>query len=264
MCTIGAVKNQATGNRVFFKTVDQTFVRLYPEPFITQGSKYRYVKMPSNTNPQEEGVLAGVNEAGVVVLGADGNTLPNYAGARFGSLNESLVVYEKILEECGTVREALDFVINEYQDRYMGGNGDIVMIGDRTEAIALEYLPDRWGLEFQRDKPYLIRSNFFVLMDKLRPAPEECTLHTSSAIRYSDALRHLSIKGKNNELDDVFGLVKSHYQGKNAMSICRHGGEGEYFTHACFVVELTPSSIEAYISINGNPCEKDFTKVSLL
>lgn len=262
MCTIGAVKNRTSGNRLYFKNVDQTYLCHYPDAFVTRGSTYRYVKMPSNEDPLSEGVLAGVNEAGVVVLGADGNTLPNYVGTRYSSLNDSLAVYEKILGQCGTIREAMDVVINEYQSRCMGGNGDIVLIGDRTDAIALEYLPDRWGLEFQGEKPYMVRSNFFVLMDKLRPAPEENTLHTSSAVRYADALKHLSIKGRNNELKDIFELVTSHYQGKNAMSICRHGGEGEYFTQASFVVELHDSSIDAYISLNGNPCEKGFTKLS--
>ncbi len=258
MCTIGAVANPTNNSRVFFKNVDQTYRTVYQKPFITQGLKYKYLKIASNADTSKQGVLAGVNEAGVVVLGADGNAQPNYVGGNYGSLNESLVVYEKVLSECGNIREALDLAIHEYQNRQMGGNGDIVIVGDRTDAVALEYLPNRWGLEFQSDKPYLIRSNFFVLMDRLRPPHEENTLHTSSAIRYADALKHLSVKGRNNELSDVFDLVKSHYQGKNAMSICRHGGDGEYFTHASFVTELRDDSIKAYVMLNGHPCEGQF------
>jgi hypothetical protein len=262
MCTIGAVKNHSDNSRVFFKNVDQTHRCVYPDAFVTKGDTFHYLKMASNADTSKKGVLAGVNEAGVVVLGADGNAQPNYTGAKYGSLNESLVVYESILSQCGSVREALDLVINEYQNRLMGGNGDIVIVGDRNDTVALEYLPNRWGIEFQGDNPYLIRSNFFVLMDRLRPPHEENTLHTSSAIRYADTLKHLSIKGRANTLDDVFNLVTSHYQGKNAMSICRHGGDGEYFTHASFIAELRDNAIEAHVMLNCNPCEGTFQTFS--
>lgn len=263
MCTIGAVRNEKSGSTIFFKNVDQTFTCKYPEPFIAEGEKYKYLKISSNSDPDATGVLAGVNEAGVVVLGADGNCMPDYNGSGFGSLNESLVVYEKVLGQTGNMWDAMHLVMQEYQERRMGGNGDIVIVGDRENAVALEYSPDRWGVEFLSQKPYLVRSNFFVLMNRLRPAPEESTLHTSSAIRYSDALRHLSIKGTQNTLQDVFGLVKSHYQGETAMSICRHGGKEEYFTHASFVVELHKNGVEAYVMLNNHPCSGSYKRFDL-
>ena len=260
MCTIGSVRNQSTKTSIFFKNVDQTYRNQYPEAFIAEGKKFRYLKMPSNSNPNSEGVLAGVNEAGVVVLGADGNALPNYVGGSFGSLNDSLVVYEKILGSCGTMQEALEVLIREYQDRHMGGNGDIVILGDRTTTVAIEYIPDRWGIEFQGEKPYLIRSNFFIILNNLRPAPEENTLHMSSSVRYADALKHLSIKGRDNGLEEVFGLARSHYQGSSAMSICRHGGSGEYFTHASFVTEIQADRVDAYVILNAHPCSGEYKK----
>lgn len=263
MCTIGAVNNQPGGTRIFFKNVDQTYLCHYPDAFIAQGKVFRYLKIPSNADPNSPGVLAGVNEAGVVVLGADGNALPNYTGVEFGSLNDSLVVYEQVLGSCSTVHEAINVVIREYQNRHMGGNGDIVILGDRTTAVALEYVPDRWGIEFQGEKPYLIRSNFFVLMNSLRPLPEENSLHLSSAIRYSDAMKHLSANGRNNCLDDIFSLVKSHYHGKTAMSICRHGGPGEYFTHAGFITEIYSDKVEAYVMLNNTPCAGEYKKFTL-
>ena len=188
---------------------------------------------------------------------------PNYVGSSFGSLNDSLIVYEKVLGCCGTVWDAMDVIIREYQNRHMGGNGDIVIVGDRSNAVALEYVPDRWGMEFIGEKPYLIRSNFFILMHNLRPAPEENTLHMSSAVRYADALKHLSIKGRNNSLDDVFSLIKSHTNDKTAMSICRHGGVGEYFTHASFITEIQSDSVEAYVMLNGHPCTTAYKKFTL-
>ncbi|HPQ40461.1 MAG TPA: hypothetical protein PLV45_08825 [bacterium] len=260
MCTIGVVRNKETGRVIFFKNVDQTFACRYPDAFIRSGERYRYLKIPSNSDPMDNGVLAGVNEAGVVVLGADGNCMPNYCGSAYGSLNDSLVVYEEVLSTCGTVWEAMQCVMKEYQERQMGGNGDIIIVGDRDETVALEYSPDRWGIEFMGRKPYMVRSNFFVLMDRLRPAPEENTLHTSSAIRYSDALKCLSVKGSLNTLDDVFGLVRSHEQGLTAMSICRHGGEGEYFTHASFVAELRRDGVDAYVMLNTRPCEGEYRR----
>ncbi len=262
MCTIGAIKNSLTGNSYFFKNLDQTEQADYAQPFICEGEKYQYLKLATQNDTSAKGVWAGVNQAGVVVLGADGNCMPNYVGWKYSSLNESLVIYEEILSQCGTAWEAMQFIMRSYQEQRVGGDGDIVIVGDATEAIALEFSPNRWGVQFRGDQSYIIRSNFFVLLNSLRPPPEENTLHTSSALRYADALTHLSMKGNNNDLEDVFALVKSHHHGKSAMSICRHGGHGEYFTHAGLVVELTEKSISAYTILNAHPCEADFTKFS--
>ncbi len=260
MCTIGAIHNFRNHHRYFFKNVDQTDSCKYPKPFFKTGKHFKYLKMASNMQPEQNGVLAGVNEAGLVVLGADGNCMPNYSGKKYSSLNESLVIYERLLSECRSTWEAIGFVMKAYQDLQLGGNGDILMIGDRSEAVAMEYTVDRWGIQFQSDNPYLIRSNFFILMNHLRPIPEESTLHTSSAMRYADALSHLSIKGSENTLDDVFALVRNHTHGENAMSICRHGGAGEYFTQASIVVDLSPRNIDAYILLNQKPCQGDFER----
>ena len=54
MCTIGAVKNQSTGNSIYFKNVDQTYICHYPDAFIAQGKEYRYLKIPSNADPGSE------------------------------------------------------------------------------------------------------------------------------------------------------------------------------------------------------------------
>ena len=258
MCTIGSVINAETGTRYFFKNVDQTDRFHYVDPVVRSGDVYSYLKLPSGSSADRPGVWAGVNEAGVVVLGADGNCMPNYSGKSYSSLNESLVAYEDILSRCGDTTEAMNFLMQRYQSKNVGGNGDIILIGDRNEAIAMEYSPNRWGVQFQNQEPYIVRSNFFVLLDSLRPRTEENTLHTSSALRYSSALKHLSVKGTENTLDDIFRLVKSHDYGMSAMSICRHGGKKEYFTHCCLVVELTSDSIKAHVMVNDYPCEGKF------
>ncbi len=254
MCTIGAIKNKRTNKSYFFKNVDQTEKSIYQEPFFRQGKNHRFLKIPSS-NPTEPGVLAGVNEAGLVVLGADGNCMPNYCGGQYSSLDESLVIYERILSECTTTWEAVSRIMKSYQDLSIGGNGDILIVGDRDEAVAMEYTLDCWGVQFRGFNPYLVRSNFFVLLDHLKPLQEENSLHTSSAIRYTDAMRNLSAKGRLNNLEDVFRLVRSHDQGLNAMSICRHGGDGEYFTHGSVVIELAQNAIKAYVCLNSSPCQ---------
>jgi hypothetical protein len=263
MCTIGSVKNQGTGISYFFKNLDQTSLTKYCDAVFCDGSHYRYLKLATGLNPEKPGVWAGVNEAGVVVLGADGNCMPNYVGGKFVSLNESLVIYEDVLSRCGDAWEAMQYIIRSYQDERVGGDGDIVIVGDRKEAIALEFSPNRWGVQFRGDQSYIIRSNFFLLLESLRPRPEENTLHMSSAVRYSDALSHLSIKGEGNDLEDIFALVRSHYRGNNAMSICRHGGKGEYFTQASLVVELKEESISAFLLVNNSPCKGTFRKITL-
>ncbi|MBN1552107.1 hypothetical protein JW979_11580 [bacterium] len=263
MCTIGAVKNFTNRESYFFKNLDQTDQFTYHQPFIEKGSRFRYLKLSSSHNPREKGVWAGVNEAGMVILGADGNCLPNYCGTSYTSLNDSLVAYEEALAECETAQEAMEFLMRCYQSKHIGGNGDIIMTGDRNEAIAMEYSPDRWGIQYRASLPYLVRSNFFILLNSIRPMPEENTLHTSSAMRYNDALKHLSIKGTQNTLDDIMDLVKSHYQGETAMSICRHGGSQEYYTKGSLIVQLTAHSVDAFVVLNNYPCKAEFRRLTL-
>jgi len=47
------------------------------------------------------------------------------------------------------------------------------------------------------------------------------------------------------------------------MSICRHGGDDEYFTHASFVVEIHANKIEAYVLLNKHPCSGDYKRFDL-
>jgi hypothetical protein len=138
MCTIGAVKNSRTGHRYLFKNVDQTDKFTFTPPRLITGSRYEYLKFPTGLSPHEPGVWGGVNSAGVAIVGADGNCLPNYCGEKYFSLNESLVIYEKALQQCGSAQETAFFVIEQYQRRRIGGNGDIVLIGDRNESTVLE------------------------------------------------------------------------------------------------------------------------------
>ncbi len=258
MCTIGAVKNFKTGHSYFFKNLDQPSEHHYTEPFFCEGDRYRYLKLPTGLDRKRPGVWAGVNAAGVTVLGADGNCMPNFCGSGYGSLNDSLLVYEQVLGSCKNVHEAVAMVMRKYQERRMGGNGDIVIVGDADEAVALEYSPDRWGIQYRGPSAYLVRTNFFVLLNSLRPAPEENTLHSSSALRYASTLGALSVGGNENSLDDIFRTVRDHRNGPNAMSVCRHGGEGEYFSHACFVAEITGDAVNAYVMINNHPCTGEF------
>jgi hypothetical protein len=252
------VRNKKTGKWFYFKNLDQPNPMTFPEPFITSSGRYRYLKCPSEYDPQSPGVWAGVNEKGVVVLGADGNSLLNYCGIQVANLEESLKIYELVLAECGDVSEAISFLISAYQRRRIGGTGDIIIIGDRYNAVALEYSLDRWGLQFIGDNACLVRSNFFVLLDKYRPRPEENGLHVSAALRYSQALTELSVIGDDVSLNDVFNLVRSHVNGPSAMSICRHGGAGEYYTQCSFVVELASEGISSYVILNEFPCRGEF------
>jgi len=262
MCTIGAVKNRLTGHRYFFKNLDQVDSFNYGDAYFVDGERYRYLRLPSSPSKAQEGVWSGVNKAGLVLLGADGNSMLDYKGLQYAEVNEPLVIYEEVLSKCGSIWSAMQYIIRNYHDRRVGGDGDIIILGDRSETVALEFLPDRWGINFQAENPYIVRSNFFVLLDTLRPQPEENSLHMSSAYRYKDTLKQLSEKGSENGLKDVFKIVRSHNQGFNAMSICRHGGKDEYSTHCSFVVELTDSAIDAYLILNSQPCCAKFFKIS--
>ena len=261
-CTIGAVYRE-DGDVFLFKNLDQIGHSTYHPPEIRQGKRFKYVHLSSCRDPNGIGVWAGVNAAGVAVLGADGNTITNFTGRGWSSLNDTLECYQSILETSGSLYEGLDLIIRFYQAHRVGGNGDLVIIADRNDAVVIEYATDRWGLMFRNGAPYLIRSNFFLALSGVRPAPEENSLYLSCALRYQTGMTHLSRTAGNTTLDDVMALLRNHDHGPSAMSICRHGGKGEYLTECSFIAHLGPKHIDSYTVINGYPCESSYRKLTL-
>jgi hypothetical protein len=257
-CTVGAVFNSKK-QTIMFKNIDYPRPKRMPiRPISVKGKKFRYLKFPVFMNPHKPGLWAAVNENGVGILGADANTIAQYWGKRFGGEDVMWPAYEGAMGTAETARDAADFIVRAYQDGRTGMNGDIIFLADRREAIAVEYSLNEWGLEFSGGRPYLVRSNFFLQLRHQRPAPEEKSLHTSSALRYERALALLSRTSSNTTVEDVIALTRDHFYGENAMSICRHGGVGEYRTYGTAVFEVNPHGILVHYTVGKNPCQAKF------
>ncbi|MFH1230575.1 MAG: hypothetical protein V1709_03670 [Planctomycetota bacterium] len=297
MCTIGAVYNKS-GKVLAFKTVDiRGKWQLPDEPVMQKGDRYKYLRFATNTNLRKPGLWAGVNEKGVILLGADALAIktfpsaPTQLGKRkkpvrpgirsgwYGGIKELMVAYAKVIGAAATAKEGVNLFIQEYQKKRIGMDGDIVMLVDRQEAVAIEYSLNEWGLQFFTynksipiEKFYsgykgegfcLIRTNFFLVLRHMRYLPQENTLHLSASKRYERALELLSKTTVNTTVDNLKELCCDHYPEPSGMSICRHGGENEYKTHGSVIIELTRNRIETHYNIDTNPCESEYQVKSM-
>lgn len=255
-CTIGAVFTEQ--NKVFvFKNRDLNVEKTNPEPTIENGEKYRYIKFGVDAENKNPGVWAGVNDKGVAVLGADGNCILNFQGEDYGEGEKTWEAYEIVLSKAGSVEEAYKLIVDFYTANKIGGSGDVVLISDRSKAVVLEYSLNLWALQFVINQPYVIRTNFFVNLKHLRPAPEENSLHLSSAKRYERAIELLSKTTYNTSLQDIKNLCRDHGNGQSSFSICRHGGDGEYKTCCSVIFEVDSKNILAHYIINELPCKEE-------
>jgi hypothetical protein len=288
MCTVGAVYNKK-GSVLAFKTVDiRGKWRLPDKPVMRKGDRYQYLRFATNTNLRKPGLWAGVNQKGVILLGADALAIKTFSSAptrrrrkepAYGGIKELMVTYEKVMGTAATAKEGVNLFIQEYQKKRLGMDGDIVMLVDRQEAVAIEYSLNEWGLQFFTynksipvEKFYsgykgegfcLIRTNFFLVLRHLRYLPQENTLHLSASKRYERVLELLSKTTVNTTVDNLKELCCDHHPEPSAMSICRHGGENEYKTHGSVIIELAKNRIETHYNIGKNPCESDYLVKSM-
>ncbi|MBA7662050.1 hypothetical protein ES703_70073 [subsurface metagenome] len=190
-----------------------------------------------------------------MLLGADAYSMRVFTGRKYGGIKQLMKAYEKALGKASTAKEATEFIIREYQDKKIGLDGDIVLVADRREAIAVEYSLNEWGLQFSGPNPYLIRTNFFLVLRHLRHLPQEKGLYLSAVKRYERAMEILSKTNINTTVDDLKEVCRDHYPEPSAMSICRHGGKGEYRTVGSVVIELVRNKIKIHYIAGMKPCQ---------
>jgi len=78
MCTIGAVFTK-TG-LIMFKNRDLDKVKNNPPPTVEENKRYKYIRFGVDERKDFSGIWAGMNEKGVGILGADGNSVLNFVG----------------------------------------------------------------------------------------------------------------------------------------------------------------------------------------
>lgn len=261
MCLVGAIFQKDKG-LIIFKNRDLINEKFNPNPQIEYGINGNYIKFGVAAD-KKPGVWAGINNNGVGILGADGNSLLNFTGDKYSGGEKTWETYEEVLSKTKNAKEAYKFLIDAYEDMNIGGSGDIVLISDPNRAIILEYLPHMWGVEFIVDQPYVVRTNFFQVMQHLRPPRDMNSLHLSSHLRFERAMQLLSPKSYNLQVEDIKDLCQDHANGPSAQSICRHGGEGEYKTLCSVIMEVQKDEILAHYIMNQNPCQGEYKTISI-
>jgi hypothetical protein len=262
MCTIGAIFSE-NGKLFAFKNRDLPVNKENPQPLIEESGNLKYIKFGVDKANKLPGVWAGVNEKGLSILGADGNGLIDYQGPEYGGGERTWEAYEYVLAECSTISEAYHYIIEFYTKNKIGGQGDIIIIADKKQAVALEYAMNLWSIQFNGNDPFIVRTNFFLNLPHLRPQPETNTLHLSSQKRYERALSLLSATTTKTDINDVKKLLCDAENGPGAFSLCREGGEGEYKTICSVIMEVSEEQNIAHYIINEKPSINKYKQITL-
>lgn len=259
-CTIGVVRGK-NGHLLLFKNRDLTLQKKNPEPRIQKGKKFTYLGFGADSTGKNPGVWAGVNEKGLVILGADGNSIRDFKGSKYGKGEKTWQAYEEALSKTASTQEACSYLIDFHNSNKIGGSGDIILVSDPSNSAILEYSFEQWGIELLLNRQFMVRTNFFNVLKHLRPRAETSDVNMSSAIRYERAVKLLSKAGKNATIEDVMRLCQDHSKGKTPFSICRHGRKGEYKTTASAIFQITPKIAQIYYAMNDNPCNQDYKMI---
>jgi len=255
MCTIGAIITKQK-RLLLFKNLDLTFHWDFPQPITKQIGDMQALIFPSFAD--KPGLWAGINRFGLGIYGADGDAIFNRTGPEYGSPDLIRWCYQETLEQCRSVKEAYPFLINLYREHKIGCDGDIILLADPTEAVALEYAIERWGLQFSGPGSYIFRTNLYTTLPHYAPMDTENSRYMSHRKRFETLFDHLSRKSWHTDVDDLKAMLRDHTHGPGALSLCRHGGEGEFYTQASNIMVYDQGKVDAYYILNNAPCKQEY------
>ena len=264
MCTIGVVYTK--NGVIAFKNRDLIGDRFNIPPNIGTGSQGEYIRFQAVEEEAFPGIWAGINRAGLFILGADGNAIEQHVGEQYGDGRKTWETYESVIANTTNTDEALHKIINDYNKIKVGETGDIILVGDRHKSVIIEYVYKRWSLQYiyPQEDVFGLRTNFFINMPHLRPAEASMSVHASSAKRYERAMSLLSGTGRESTIKDIKQLCSDHFWGKNAFSICRHGCREDYHTTGTAIFELSNNSTsKCHYVVNSNPCCNSYNLLEL-
>ncbi len=262
MCTIGAVLNK-DGRLIMFKNLDLTFQWAFAEPEVLNVKGLTIIEFPSFVDRSQEGIWAGINSMGFGIYGADGDALFNRTGEDYGSVNLIRKAYKDTLENNRSVRTGYHYLIELYKRYNIGGDGDLILMADPDEICVLEYGIDKWGIQFYKRENYAFRTNFYTVLQHYSPSQYENSRYMSHRKRYETLMSLLSRKSHDSDIEDIKAVLRDHTNGPGAMSICRHGGQKEFYTQASNIMIFDKGKIDVYYVINGFPCRNKYRHLSL-
>lgn len=257
MCTIGAVINK-NGRLIMFKNVDLTFQWAFAEPEVIRNNEMTIIEFPSFMDRSQEGIWAGMNSKGLGIYGADGDALFNKTDKEYSKVDMIRKAYKETLENNGSVKNAYHYLIEYYKMYLIGGDGDLILMADPYEICVLEYGIDKWGIQFYGRESYAFRTNFYTVLKQYSPSMYESSRYLSHRKRYETLMGQFSKKSHETTVEDIKEILRDHTHGPSAMSICRHGGQKEFFTQASNIMAFDNGTIDIYYALNGYPCRTEY------
>lgn len=257
MCTIGAVINK-DGRLIMFKNLDLTYKWAFAEPELIEANNMRIVEFPSFVDKSQEGIWAGINSEGLGIYGADGDAVFNKSDKEYSGVDMIRKAYKETLENNRSVKTAYHYLIEYYKMYLIGGDGDLILMADPYEICVLEYGIDKWGIQFYPRESYAFRTNFYTVIPQYSPSKYENSRYMSHRKRYETLMALMSKKSHNTDIEDIKEILRDHTNGPGAMSLCRHGGEKEFYTQASNIMVFDKGQIDIYYAINGFPCRNEY------
>jgi len=194
----------------------------------------------------------GMNERGLVAFNTATPCPPYEEGMPIS------VLIRRILEECGSVEEALSLIRSS---RYNAGSN--LFLGDRDRVVIVEiksgFPPHVWEIE----KPDC-RANHYLFHSNPEASTREDVLRRLQTLTRYERGKQLAGGGEIISLDDLKSFSRDHANGPGSYSICRHaafvGSPLEKLRSSSTLSSQIFSlgeELETHVAL-GRPCSSEF------
>jgi hypothetical protein len=192
------------------------------------------------------GTRAGLNSAGLALCGA---ALISDAINRDGV--PVMVLLQMILEQCGTVAEAIALAQRTPSFNY----GAHIMVGDAGGRVAvIERLPDRMAVRWPEDG-LLFNTNLPLAPETREHSAAPAALRDNSLARYRN-LQRLTARAPRS-VAGMQAILRDHTQ---PGAICQHGEGADMHTTGAYVLLPAQGTL---LMAAGCPCQNEFAPLRI-
>jgi hypothetical protein len=185
-------------------------------------------------------------------IGMNGSLLV-CADANIKSLSRSKnydILVEKVLESATNTQQATNVLQGEVKKGYGWTN---IVASDGENVTAFEVSKNVFE---ESNEKYLTRTNHYI---KTPGYTINYSQNAGTKTRYNDSLEKLE---QATDIEDIFGLLKTHRSMKLGTSICNHGTIHTVYSYVFEVSKKKNRTIRLYVC-QGNPCKNEYERIDL-
>lgn len=252
MCLIGIMRLY-NNHYILFKNRDLEYLPDLPGPKNMNDKGFRRIIFPTSSE-SDDAIWGGINEFGLSLQFADIYT--NFMDE--SKLENEREVIRNIhchaLSNCKNADQACSFIIKEYRTNTFNS---MILISDLELSIIIEATSKGLAMECLKDRGYLVRTHWPLLLSSFAPSVLKNRDHISALCRHQRATEMIE-KTENWGVQLAKLILSDRACGDTSYSICRSGADEEYITRSSLIIEATNRKKNCHFVLNQSPTIDNF------